>query len=560
MRARKFSLILWLLPGLAVWVLPLGGFGQSSVPSTRTLAGPLLAEATVKPGDIIPGDLVVYSETGEKKFLPEVVAGKYTVLVSGCLTCPVFHRTYPGVEAVFQDYRKNEQVQFFYLYKSLAHPEYNGYIQPMNLEERLAHIVEAKRVLDTRLNWLCDGMDNTVRHTLGFGPNTQMILNPQGLIVHALGWSDADVLRAELVKLVGESDTHTDVSDLTIRKRSPALALKTVRQSHLSRPQFDTTLVPIQATPKEAGNHPLYVKPRIEVEPSVLERGRGEMYLGFHLDPIHHVHWNNLAAPLQFELNLPQGVYMTPKSAEALPVEADSDASPREFVIEITGTEPGAVFDLSFHYFACSDEEGWCLPVTQTYTVTLAVDPDGGGAMGRSFGRSGDRQGSEPRGRRGPEGRRPAERNSGQIKERILQSDTDGDGKISRSEAPDPMQRHFAQSDLDGDGYLSEDEIDTLVSALPSRGVRRRPGGPGQGGSGGDPGELLNFDHNGDGAVTREELPETMRARFGRMDENGDGVIDQEEINALAERFGGRQGRPQPRRAQPPTPPDREKI
>jgi hypothetical protein len=225
--------------------------------------------------------------------LVDVVGGKYTVLVSGCLTCPIFHRTYPGVEAVYQDYKDTEGLQFYFVYKTLAHPEYNGYIQPVTLKERLAHVVEAKRVLDTTLLWLCDSMDNAVRHTLCFGPNTQMVIDPHGKIVHTLGWSDGEVLRKELVKLVGDSDTHTEVRDLANEKRPAAMAQKSVQRGKAKSPVFNESLVPVIIKAVEVGKQPLYVKPRVEVSPSVLQRGRGEMYLGFHLDPIHHVHWNN---------------------------------------------------------------------------------------------------------------------------------------------------------------------------------------------------------------------------------------------------------------------------
>lgn len=131
--------------------IPAVVFGQVPTEDTRLLTGSLLDRATIKPGEMVPGDLKVYTEAGEEKTLLEVIRGNHTVLVSGCLTCPIFHRTYPGVEAVYQDYKDVDDVQFFYLYKTLAHPEYQGYVQPATLEERLAHIPEVKRVLDTSL-------------------------------------------------------------------------------------------------------------------------------------------------------------------------------------------------------------------------------------------------------------------------------------------------------------------------------------------------------------------------------------------------------------------------
>jgi hypothetical protein len=179
-------------------------------------------------------------------------------------------------------------------------------------------------------------------------------------------------------------------------------------------------------------------------------------------------------------------MYMTPKKGMAEEVEVDADADPREFVIEITGSEPGDVFGVTFHYFACSDEEGWCVPVTQNYEVTLAADPDGGGTMGRSFNRGGGRQtiaqagrgGQQrggPGGRRGGAGNRPTPE---QMKERILGADRNGDGKISENEAPQQIQAIFAQADSDSDGFLTEDEVNVFVA---ESGQRAGPGGRGQG-------------------------------------------------------------------------------
>jgi len=88
-------------------------------------------------GSSLPDFLEVYSSKGNKIKVTDLFKNKPTVIVSGCLTCPVFLRTYPGVEAVYQDYKG--KVDFYYLYKTLAHPENHGYIQPITIEERLTH-------------------------------------------------------------------------------------------------------------------------------------------------------------------------------------------------------------------------------------------------------------------------------------------------------------------------------------------------------------------------------------------------------------------------------------
>jgi tRNA-Thr(GGU) m(6)t(6)A37 methyltransferase TsaA len=76
------------------------------------------------------------------------------------------------------------------------------------------------------------------------------------------------------------------------------------------------------------------------------------------------------------------------------------------------------------------------------------------------------------------------------------------------------------------------------------------PGGQGRGGPGGFDGNfverVMSFDANGDGKVSKEEMPERMRERLlQRADTNGDGAIDKEEINKFAEQMGRGPGRGQ---------------
>ena len=108
--------------------------------------------------------------------------------------------------------------------------------------------------------------------------------------------------------------------------------------------------------------------------------------------------------------------------------------------------------------------------------------------------------------------------------------DKDGDGKISKDEAPEPMKNFFDRMDANGDGFLERSELEAM---------RNRRGGGGPGGPGGGPPNLMQYDKDGDGKVTKEEAPEFMQSFFDRMDANGDGAIDRQEIESMRSRMGG---------------------
>lgn len=57
---------------------------------------------------------------------------------------------------------------------------------------------------------------------------------------------------------------------------------------------------------------------------------------------------------------------------------------------------------------------------------------------------------------------------------------------------------------------------------------------------------MMQNDKNGDGKISKDELPEQMQRILTRGDTNKDGALDKAEIEAMAARFqrGGGGGRP----------------
>ena len=262
-------------------------------------------------------------------------------------------------------------MQFFYIYKPLAHPELNNYVSPFSIEERLMHVAEAKRRLGTSVSWLADTMDNAYHEAVGRTPNSELVLDADGIVVARRAWSDPEALRADMERLVGAVAEPTAIADLDLPAQPP---IPTVAKGIVPRVPLPEGALPMEIEPQHGTTDiPFYAKLRAEGTPELFETGAGTLYLGFHLDPLYRVHWNNETDPVEYWIDAPAGVSVEPAHGVGMDPEEPADADPREFLVQVEG-QPEDTLGLRVQYFACDDALTFCIPVRQDYRVHLMRD------------------------------------------------------------------------------------------------------------------------------------------------------------------------------------------
>lgn len=130
-----------------------------------------------------------------------------------------------------------------------------------------------------------------------------------------------------------------------------------------------------------------------------------------------------------------------------------------------------------------------------------------------------------------------------QSSERLKRFDKNGDGKLSKKEAPSFMKKAFDRLDADNDGFVTSREFASVMKEESTS----KPSGPAL-----TPQAAAYFsrlDRNRDGELAKSEIPDQLRQRLTRLDNNYDGTISKEEFAKgmeLARRNRGPTG-PSPR-------------
>ncbi|MFP6767551.1 MAG: hypothetical protein VB859_05220 [Planctomycetaceae bacterium] len=256
-------------------------------------------------------------------------------------------------------------------------------MRPFTLKERLAHVGEAQRRLGSQFAWICDAMDNRIKHALGNAPNSEFVIDPEGRVVRKRSWSEPEALREDLVELVGPVEKPTDPESLELKTQAPPRA---AARGVVERIEIPEGLRAVMIKPQVSGEKdadPFYAKLRAEADGELLRGGQGKLYLRFMMDPLYHVHWNNLVEPIRIRfVSGDQGTELdsrvTPGEWTGPQVEEAADIDPRELLVSVDTSQSRQPLRLVVKYFACHDKEGWCKPVTQVYSLTFQPDRDGG--------------------------------------------------------------------------------------------------------------------------------------------------------------------------------------
>ena len=252
-------------------------------------------------------------------------------------------------------------------------------------------------------------------------------------------WSNAETLRKNLIDLVGPVANISTIESLDLPPVSP---MGTSSEGVVERITVNETLIPIVVQPNHTSI--AYVKLRAEVTRSMLQDGSGKLYLGFHLDPIHNVHWNNLVDPLKYDITVPEGTNIQEATGMAPIINQPSDADPREFLIEVNNWKSGDQMPIDVIYYACDEDDKWCKIVVQDYTLILDPDPYAGRVIGRSFrSRAGGR----------------AMQHGSELVDRMMYFDKNQDKLLTRDEVPQRIRKRFDTIDANNDGFLSGSEI-----------------------------------------------------------------------------------------------------
>jgi len=426
------------------------GTDKDSEIASRRAPEPEPEPVVEEPEDVAPApestlpEIYVHRASDTKILLSDLLAGSpYCVLILGELTDPVFIEHYGEIETAARTYESGD-IRFYYVYRYLSHPENNGYLQPFHIMERARQAQLADQLLQTRIPWLLDTMDNQVVKALGQAGKRDhvFIFSSDGKQQFAGAITEPSVFRKALENLSGAPSATID-PDLSPAPKLKPISLKPAEVT--GRIEFNPVIdafVPLEISP-QASRSPYYVKLRAEANGDLLNTGDGKLYLGFHVDPLYDMEWDNSKDPLKYKVYTPEGV-LAPSIKHAPRITVQPiDSEPREFLLEARNLDPSKPLSIKIEYNVTSPDRRNRDKVSQSYLIHLRPDPYAGQAYRRQI----------------PHGESIVKSVSiTDIHPDLLKYDANHDGRLDRNEVSGTLYVKFPDIDTNGDGALSDEE------------------------------------------------------------------------------------------------------
>ncbi|MDF7808707.1 hypothetical protein P4E94_14760 [Pontiellaceae bacterium B12219] len=393
-------------------------------------------------------DVFVYNSADHTKLkLRSTVArADYTVFVFGDLTDNSFIEQYRTIEAAARDYYP-KGIRFYYIYRNLKHPENNGYIKAFDIRERARQSQLAKELLNTAVPWLYDEMDNQTAKALVRNKDAAVfIFSKEGEEFYAGALSDTETFRGVLKNLAGDIAQPFNIDSLPEPGLKPInIPLSTVTSLPQTNPRSDK-FIPLQTTPGDS-RMPYYVKARVEGNQELLESGNGKLYLGFYIDPLYNVEWNNLADPLKYTITCSKGVVAPSINTAPRVTSTATDSEPRGFILQARQLDLNQPMNMEITYSVYTTAKR-TVEVTQQYAIYLTKDTFGGQAFGRQI----------PLPKTETDSKKGSANNSA-FRAILRRYDLDRNRKLTKDEAIGKLQAEFQYIDLNRDDEISEKEF-----------------------------------------------------------------------------------------------------